>query len=308
MSLLVVGSVAFDSIETPFDKIDKVIGGAATYIAYSATNFNNEVQLVSVIGDDFPQDVVKDLEGRNVNTDGLQLKEGEKSFHWSGKYHNDMNQRDTLATDLNVLETFDPVLPASYKNAEFVMLGNLAPMVQKQVLDQMNERPKLVVMDTMNFWMDILMEPLKETISMVDVLVINDEEARQLSGEYSLLKASKVIMAMGPKYLIIKKGEHGALLFDGTNIFSAPALPLEDVFDPTGAGDTFAGGFIGYLAQSGDISFENMKRAVIYGSALASFCCEKFGPQRLQEITAEDMNNRVDEFVSLMSIDIRVEA
>lgn len=308
MSLLVVGSVAFDSIETPFDKIDKVIGGAATYIAYSATNFNNEVQLVSVIGDDFPQDVVKDLEGRNVNTDGLQLKEGEKSFHWSGKYHNDMNQRDTLATDLNVLETFDPILPASYKNAEFVMLGNLAPMVQKQVLDQMNERPKLVVMDTMNFWMDILMEPLKETISMVDVLVINDEEARQLSGEYSLLKASKVIMAMGPKYLIIKKGEHGALLFDGTNIFSAPALPLEDVFDPTGAGDTFAGGFIGYLAQSGDISFENMKRAVIYGSALASFCCEKFGPQRLQEITAEDMNNRVDEFVSLMSIDIRVEA
>jgi sugar/nucleoside kinase (ribokinase family) len=308
MSLLVVGSVAFDSIETPFDKIDKVIGGAATYIAYSATNFNNAVQLVSVIGDDFPQDVVKDLEGRNVNTDGLQLKEGEKSFHWSGKYHNDMNQRDTLATDLNVLETFDPVLPASYKNAEFVMLGNLAPMVQKQVLDQMNERPKLVVMDTMNFWMDILMEPLKETISMVDVLVINDEEARQLSGEYSLLKASKVIMAMGPKYLIIKKGEHGALLFDGTNIFSAPALPLEDVFDPTGAGDTFAGGFIGYLAQSGDISFENMKRAVIYGSALASFCCEKFGPQRLQEITAEDMNNRVDEFVSLMSIDIKVEA
>jgi sugar/nucleoside kinase (ribokinase family) len=308
MSLLVVGSVAFDSIETPFDKIDKVIGGAATYIAYSATNFNNAVQLVSVIGDDFPQDVVKDLEGRNVNTDGLQLKEGEKSFHWSGKYHNDMNQRDTLATDLNVLETFDPILPASYKNAEFVMLGNLAPMVQKQVLDQMNERPKLVVMDTMNFWMDILMEPLKETISMVDVLVINDEEARQLSGEYSLLKASKVIMAMGPKYLIIKKGEHGALLFDGTNIFSAPALPLEDVFDPTGAGDTFAGGFIGYLAQSGDISFENMKRAVIYGSALASFCCEKFGPQRLQEITAEDMNNRVDEFVSLMSIDIKVEA
>ena len=308
MSLLVVGSVAFDSIETPFDKIDKVIGGAATYIAYSATNFNNEVQLVSVIGDDFPQDVVKDLEGRNVNTDGLQLKEGEKSFHWSGKYHNDMNQRDTLATDLNVLETFDPILPASYKNAEFVMLGNLAPMVQKQVLDQLNERPKLVVMDTMNFWMDILMEPLKETISMVDVLVINDEEARQLSGEYSLLKASKVIMAMGPKYLIIKKGEHGALLFDGTNIFSAPALPLEDVFDPTGAGDTFAGGFIGYLAQSGDISFENMKRAVIYGSALASFCCEKFGPQRLQEITAEDMNNRVDEFVSLMSIDIKVEA
>ena len=308
MSLLVVGSVAFDSIETPFDKIDKVIGGAATYIAYSATNFNNAVQLVSVIGDDFPQDVVKDLEGRNVNTDGLQLKEGEKSFHWSGKYHNDMNQRDTLATDLNVLETFDPILPASYKNAEFVMLGNLAPMVQKQVLDQMNERPKLVVMDTMNFWMDILMEPLKETISMVDVLVINDEEARQLSGEYSLLKASKVIMAMGPKYLIIKKGEHGALLFDGTNIFSAPALPLADVFDPTGAGDTFAGGFIGYLAQSGDISFENMKRAVIYGSALASFCCEKFGPQRLQEITAEDMNSRVDEFVSLMSIDIKVEA
>jgi sugar/nucleoside kinase (ribokinase family) len=308
LDLGVVGSVAFDSIETPFDKIDKVIGGAATYIAYSATNFNNAVQLVSVIGDDYPQDVVKDLEGRNVNTDGLQLKEGEKSFHWSGKYHNDMNQRDTLATDLNVLETFDPILPASYKNAEFVMLGNLAPMVQKQVLDQMNERPKLVVMDTMNFWMDILMEPLKETISMVDVLVINDEEARQLSGEYSLLKASKVIMAMGPKYLIIKKGEHGALLFDGTNIFSAPALPLEDVFDPTGAGDTFAGGFIGYLAQSGDISFENMKRAVIYGSALASFCCEKFGPQRLQEITAEDMNNRVDEFVSLMSIDIKVEA
>lgn len=308
MSLLVVGSVAFDSIETPFDKIEKVIGGAATYICYSAANFENQVQLVSVIGNDFPQDVVKDLQSRNVDTEGLQFKEDEKSFHWSGKYHTDMNHRDTLATELNVLETFNPVLPESYKNSEFVMLGNLAPQVQKQVLDQMTTKPKLVVMDTMNFWMDIAMDALKETIAMVDVLVINDEEARQLSGEYSLLKASKVIRAMGPKFLIIKKGEHGALLFEGDKIFSAPALPLADVFDPTGAGDTFAGGFIGYLAESGDTSFENMKRAIIYGSALASYCCEKFGPQRLQELTTEELNSRLDEFVSLMSIDINVEA
>ena len=308
MSLLVVGSVAFDSIETPFDKIEKVIGGAATYICYSAANFNNQVQLVSVIGNDFPQEVVQDLEARNINTEGLQLKENEKSFHWSGKYHTDMNHRDTLATELNVLENFDPVLPDSYKNSEFVMLGNLAPQVQKQVLDQMTTKPKLVVMDTMNFWMDIALDALKETFSMVDVLVINDEEARQLSGQYSLLKASKIIRAMGPQYLIIKKGEHGALLFEGDKIFSAPALPLADVFDPTGAGDTFAGGFIGYLAQSGDISFENMKRAIIYGSALASYCCEEFGPKKLQEINGNDLEARVDEFVNLMQIDFKVEA
>lgn len=308
MSLLVVGSVAFDSIETPFDKIDKVIGGAATYICYSAANFQNDIQLVSVIGNDFPQDIVADLENRNIDTEGLQLKEDEKSFHWSGKYHNDMNHRDTLATELNVLESFNPVLPESYKSADFVMLGNLAPQVQKQVLDQMNQRPKLVVMDTMNFWMDIALDALKETIAMVDILVINDEEARQLSGEYSLLKASNVIRAMGPEILIIKKGEHGALLFKGSEVFSAPALPLEDVFDPTGAGDTFAGGFIGYLAETGDLSFENMKRAVIYGSALASFCCEKFGPKRLQELSATELSSRVDEFVQLMSIDITVDA
>lgn len=307
MSLLVVGSVAFDSIETPFDKIEKVIGGAATYIAYSTSFFSKNIKLVSVIGNDFPQEVVADLENRGIDTEGLQVKTDEKSFHWSGKYHNDMNSRDTLATELNVLENFDPILPESYKNCEYVMLGNLAPAVQMKVLEQMASKPKLVVMDTMNFWMDIAMDDLKECISKVDVLVINDEEARQLSGEYSLLKASHKIMALGCKYLIIKKGEHGALLFHGNQVFSAPALPLEEVFDPTGAGDTFAGGFIGYLSQSDDISFENMKRAIIFGSSMASYCCEKFGPKRLQELSQKDLSIRVQEFVNLMSIEITIE-
>jgi len=306
MSLLVIGTVAFDSIETPFDKIDRIIGGAATYICYSASVFTDNIKLCSVIGDDFPNEVIEDLENRGVNTNGLQLIEGQKSFFWAGKYHLDMNTRDTLETELNVLADFDPVLPDDYKTAEYVMLGNLDPGVQEKVLDQMTQRPKLVVMDTMNFWMDIAMEQLLKTIKKVDVLVINDEEARQLTNEYSLVKAARQILAMGPKYLVIKKGEHGALLFHNKQVFYAPALPLEAVFDPTGAGDTFAGGFIGYIASSGDISFQNMKRAVIYGSAMASFCCEKFGPQRLQEITAEDMNNRVQEFIELIQFDIEL--
>ena len=306
MSLLVIGTVAFDSIETPFDKIDKVVGGAATYICYSASVFTDNIKLCSVIGDDFPSEVISDLENRGVNTNGLQLLKGQKSFFWAGKYHLDMNTRDTLETELNVLADFNPVLPDDYKTAEYVMLGNLDPGVQEKVLDQMIQRPKLVVMDTMNFWMDIAMDQLLKTIKKVDVLVINDEEARQLTNEYSLVKAARNILAMGPKYLVIKKGEHGALLFHEKQVFFAPALPLEDVFDPTGAGDTFAGGFIGYLASSGDTSFQNMKRAVIYGSAMASFCCEKFGPKRLQEINAQDMNKRVQEFIDLIQFDIEL--
>lgn len=306
MSLLAIGTVAFDSIETPFDKIDKVIGGAATYICYSASFFTEDIYLCSVIGDDFPQDIISDLNSRGVDTNGLQVKHGEKSFFWSGKYHLNMNSRDTLETELNVLADFDPVLPEQYKDAEYVMLGNLDPGVQRKVLQQMNKRPKLVVMDTMNFWMDIAMDSLKETISMVDVLVINDEEARQLTEKYSLVKAAREILKMGPKYLVIKKGEHGALLFHEKQVFFAPALPLEDVFDPTGAGDTFAGGFIGHLASTDDISFQNMKRAVIYGSAMASFCCEKFGPKKLQKITPEELNARVQEFVDLIQFDIQL--
>ena len=306
MSLLTIGTVAFDSIETPFDKIDKVVGGAATYISYSASFFTNDIKLCSVIGDDFPQEVITDLNSRGVDTKGLQVLEGQKSFFWAGKYHLNMNSRDTLETELNVLADFDPILPEDYKNAKYVMLGNLDPGVQKKVLDQMTGRPKLVVMDTMNFWMDIAMDTLKETIGLVDVLVINDEEARQLTEEYSLVKAARQILKMGPKYLVIKKGEHGALLFHDTHVFFAPALPLEEVFDPTGAGDTFAGGFIGYLASTDDVSFQNMKRAVIYGSAMASFCCEKFGPQKLQEINSEDLNRRVQQFVDLIQFDIEL--
>jgi len=306
MSLLTIGTVAFDSIETPFDKIDKVVGGAATYISYSASFFTNNIKLCSVIGDDFPQEVITDLNSRGVDTKGLQVLEGQKSFFWAGKYHLNMNSRDTLETELNVLADFDPILPEDYKNAKYVMLGNLDPGVQKKVLDQMTGQPKLVVMDTMNFWMDIAMDTLKETIGLVDVLVINDEEARQLTEEYSLVKAARQILKMGPKYLVIKKGEHGALLFHDTHVFFAPALPLEEVFDPTGAGDTFAGGFIGYLASTDDVSFQNMKRAVIYGSAMASFCCEKFGPQKLQEINSEDLNRRVQQFVDLIQFDIEL--
>jgi sugar/nucleoside kinase (ribokinase family) len=304
MSILVVGTVAFDAIETPFGKTDKIVGGAATYICLSSSFFAKNLNLVSVVGEDFPSDAIQMLKNKSVDIDGLQIKKGEKTFFWSGKYHNDMNTRDTLDTQLNVLENFDPIVPKKYQESEFLMLGNLMPSVQKKVLSQMKKRPKLVVLDTMNFWMDLFMDDLKEALKEVDVLTINDEEARQLSGEYSLVKASKLILAMGPKYLIIKKGEHGALLFNNEEVFFAPALPLEEVFDPTGAGDSFAGGFIGYLAKTNNISFENMKRAVINGSAMASFCVEKFGTQKLTEITQEDVNARINKFVKLVKFDI----
>ena len=304
MSILVVGTVAFDAIETPLGKTDKIVGGAATYICLSASFFTKKTNLVSVVGEDFPSEAIQMLKNKSINIDGLQIKEGEKTFFWSGRYHNDMNTRDTLDTQLNVLENFDPIVPKKHKESEFLMLGNLMPSVQKKVLSQMKKRPKLVVLDTMNFWMDLFMDDLKEALKEVDVLTINDEEARQLSGEYSLVKAAKLILAMGPKYLIIKKGEHGALLFNKTEIFFAPALPLEEVFDPTGAGDSFAGGFIGYLAKTNNVSFENMKRAVISGSAMASFCVEKFGTQKLTEITQDDVNARINEFVKLVQFDI----
>jgi len=303
MSLLVIGTVAFDAIETPFGKTDKIVGGAATYIGLSASYFVNKTNIVSVVGGDFPKDAIKMMEDHKIDLEGLEVRENEKTFFWSGKYHNDMNSRDTLDTQLNVLETFDPQLPDNYQDCEFLMLGNLAPAVQKQVINGLHQRPKLIVMDTMNFWMDIAMDDLKSTISMVDVLSINDEEARQLSGEYSLAKAAKKILAMGPQYLIIKKGEHGALLFDKEQVFFAPALPLEEVFDPTGAGDTFAGGFIGYLAETQDISFENMKRAIIYGSAMASFCVEEFGTERLINLTNTEIEQRMHQFISLVQFD-----
>lgn len=307
MSLLTVGSVAFDAIETPFGKTDKIIGGAGTYIALSSSYFTGDQKIVSVVGEDFPNATLEDLKGRGIDIEGIQIKAGEKTFFWSGKYHNDMNSRDTLVTELNVLENFDPIVPNSYQGVDYLMLGNLAPAVQRQVIERLENRPKLIAMDTMNFWMDIAWDDLMETIKMVDVLIINDEEARQMSKEYSLAKAAKVIMAMGPKYLIIKKGEHGALLFDSeNNVFFAPALPLEEVFDPTGAGDTFAGGFVGYLAKTDDISFENMKRAVITGSAMASFCVEKFGTERLENLSQDEIDNRVMEFVNLASFDIQM--
>ncbi|MEZ4948148.1 MAG: PfkB family carbohydrate kinase [Saprospiraceae bacterium] len=305
MSLLTVGTVAFDAIETPFGKADKIVGGAATYISLAASYFKNDVKLVSVIGDDFPEATLNDLRKRNIDLSGLQVKEGEKSFFWSGKYHYNMNDRDTLDTQLNVLADFDPVLPDDYKDAEFVMLGNLTPAVQMRVLEQMNNKPKAVAMDTMNFWMDVALDSLKEVIGKVDILTINDEEAKQLSGEYSLVRAAHKIFEMGPKYLVIKKGEHGALLFHEDEVFFAPALPLQDVFDPTGAGDTFAGGFMGWLARSGDLSFENMKRAVIYGSVLASFCVEKFGIERLKELTLDEITQRLDRFVRLTHFSVK---
>lgn len=307
MSLLVIGTVAFDAIETPFGKTDKILGGAATYIGLAASNFSVNTNIVSVVGGDFPHEYIKMLQAHNINTRGLQVKQGEKTFFWSGKYRNDMNSRDTLDTQLNVLENFDPIIPEEYQDCEYLMLGNLSPVVQKQVIDRLKKRPKLIVMDTMNFWMDIMLDELKETMEMVDVLSINDEEARQLSGEYSLVKASQKILKMGPKYLIIKKGEHGALLFHENKVFFAPALPLEDVFDPTGAGDTFAGGFIGYLAKNGDISFNSMKRAIIFGSALASFSVEKFGTERLVNLSAESLSNRVQDFIDLVQFDIELE-
>ncbi|MDQ1085943.1 PfkB family carbohydrate kinase [Siphonobacter sp. SORGH_AS_1065] len=299
MSLLAIGTVAFDALESPFGKTDKIIGGACTYISLSASYFTKPINVVAVVGDDFPQEYIELLQNQGVDTEGLQIKAGEKSFFWSGKYHNDMNTRDTLVTELNVLADFDPIIPESYQNCEYLMLGNLTPQVQMTVLDRLKNRPKLVVMDTMNFWMEIAMDDLKEVMKKVDVLSINDEEARLLSGEYSLRKAARKIMEMGPKTLIIKKGEHGALLFQGEEVFFAPALPLEEVFDPTGAGDTFAGGFIGYLAATDDISFENMKRAIIYGSAMASFCVEKFGTERLLGLSKEEVDARIQQFVKL---------
>ncbi len=304
MSLLVVGTVAFDAIETPFGKTDKIVGGAATYISLSASYFTKKINLVSVVGGDFPNEAIQMLKNRKVDTLGLQIKENEKTFFWSGKYHNDMNSRDTMDTQLNVLENFDPIIPKEFQDCEFLMLGNLVPSVQKKVIAQLNSQPKLVVMDTMNFWMDNCWDDLIEAISLTDVLTINDAEARQLSGEYSLVKAAQKILKMGPKYLIIKKGEHGALLFNKEQVFFAPALPLEDVFDPTGAGDTFAGGFIGYLAETKDISFENMKRAIIFGSAMASFCVEKFGTERLVNLSATDVEERVQQFIDLVQFDI----
>lgn len=304
MRLVTVGSVAFDAIETPFGKTDKIVGGAGTFITLSASFFVKSQGIISVVGDDFPKDTLDYMNSKGVNTSGIQIKEGEKTFFWSGKYHNDMNSRDTLITELNVLEHFDPLVPETFSTADYLMLGNLSPQVQRQVIERMAKRPKLIAMDTMNFWMDIAMDDLRQTISMVDVLIINDEEARQLSKEYSLMKASKIIRAMGPKILIIKKGEHGALLFHENHVFFAPALPLEEVFDPTGAGDTFAGGFIGYLAATDDISFENMKRAIIAGSALASFSVEKFGTTRLTEITESDMEKRMQQFVSLTNFEM----
>ncbi len=306
MSLVVVGSVAFDAIETPFGKTDKIIGGAATYISLSASYFTKKVNLIAVVGGDFPKADIQLLESHGVNTEGLQIKQDEKSFFWSGKYHNDMNTRDTLVTELNVLGTFDPLVPEAYQHCDYLMLGNLSPKVQSTLISRLKKRPKLIVMDTMNFWMDIAMEDLNETLRMVDVLSINDEEARQLSKEYSLVKAAKKIMEMGPKYLIIKKGEHGALLFHKNQVFFAPALPLEEVFDPTGAGDTFAGGFIGYIASTNDISFDNMKRAVIYGSAMASFCVEKFGTERIVKLSQDELNDRVQQFVDLVQFEVTI--
>ena len=304
MSLIIIGTVAFDAIETPFGKTDKIVGGAATYASLAASYFYNKVKIVAVVGDDFHKADIDAFNEHGIDTEGLQIKEGEKSFFWSGKYHNDMNSRDTLATELNVLADFDPIIPENYQDCEYLMLGNLTPIVQRTVIERLKNRPKLIVLDTMNFWMDIMMDDLLETLKLVDVLTINDEEARQLSGEYSLVKAAKKILTMGPKYLIIKKGEHGALLFHEDKIFSAPALPLAEVFDPTGAGDTFAGGFIGYLAKVGTVNFNNMKNAIIYGSALASFCVEKFGTEKILNLTDEEVANRIQEFVKLSAFTI----
>jgi len=300
MSLLVIGSVAFDALETPFGKTDKIVGGAASYIALSASYFVKPVNLVAVVGGDFPKADIQMFQEHGVDTTGLQIKENEKSFFWSGRYFNDMNSRETLVTELNVLADFDPVIPEAYQDCEYLMLGNLSPQVQRQVIERLPKRPKLIVLDTMNFWMDIAYDELIKTIALVDVLSINDEEARQISQEYSLVKAAKKILAMGPKYLIIKKGEHGALLFGQEDeLFYAPAMPLEEVFDPTGAGDTFAGGFIGYLAEYEEINFYTLKNAVIHGSAMASFCVEQFGTERLQNLTAEEIQARVQQFSRL---------
>lgn len=301
MKIVSVGTVAFDAIETPFGKTDKIVGGACTYISLSAAYFNDSPNLISVVGEDFPKETIDLFKQRGINTEGLQIKEGEKTFFWSGKYHQDMNTRDTIDTQLNVLESFDPVVPNSYQDCDILMLGNLTPSVQMKVIQQMEKRPKLIVLDTMNFWMEIAMDDLKEVINQIDVLTINDEEARLLSGEHSLRKAAKIILQMGPKYLIIKKGEHGALLFGDNNIFYAPALPLEEVFDPTGAGDTFAGGFVGHLSTCDSINWEAMKKAIIVGSAMASFTVEKFGIERLVDLDKNQIEERVNDFKNLVS-------
>lgn len=304
MSLLTVGTVAFDSIETPFGKADRVIGGACTYISWAASYFTDQINLVSIVGDDFPAEEIRQMQDRGVSTEGLQIVEGKKSFFWAGKYHENMISRDTLVTELNVLADFNPVLPDSYKQSDYIMLGNLTPAVQISVLDQLTHKPKLVVLDTMNFWMDVAMDDLKKVLQRVDVLTINDEEARQLSGEYSLVKAAAVIQEMGPRYLIVKKGEHGALLFHQDQIFFAPALPLAVVEDPTGAGDTFAGGFIGYLAMTNDTGYDNIKRAIIMGSVMASFCVEAFSLNKLKTLTQAEITNRVDAFRKMVHFDI----
>ncbi len=305
--LLIVGTVAFDAIETPFGKTDKILGGAGTYIGLSASHFNLKSAIVSVVGDDFPQEHIDLLKNKNIDLSGLEVVQGGKTFFWSGRYHNDLNSRDTLDTQLNVLADFQPKVPADFKNADVVMLGNLHPLVQSSVLDQMEVKPKLVVLDTMNFWMDCALPELLDVIKRVDVITINDEEARQLSGEYSLVKAAAKIHTMGPKYVVIKKGEHGALLFNEKNVFFAPALPLEEVFDPTGAGDTFAGGFAGFITQSENISFDNMKNAIIYGSNLASFCVEKFGTERMENLSKEEVDARLKQFKSLTQFEIALE-
>jgi sugar/nucleoside kinase (ribokinase family) len=304
MSLVIAGTMAFDAIETPFGKTDKIIGGSATYAAYSAAHFTSPIKQISIVGYDFPESEKNDMIARGIELAGVEVVPDEKSFFWSGKYHTDMNTRDTLVTDLNVLARFNPQVPDSYQDCKYLMLGNLMPSLQLQIIEQMKTKPELIIMDTMNFWMDIAMEDLLKVIARVDVLLVNDGEARQLSNEYSLVKAAKKIMAMGPKYLIIKKGEHGALLFHENQIFNAPALPLEEVFDPTGAGDTFAGGFIGHIAKTGDSSFENMKTAIIVGSAMASFCVEKFGAERVKEINATDITARLNEFKALAGFNI----
>ena len=304
MAIITLGTMAFDAIETPFGKIDKIVGGSATYVAYAASHLTQPLQQISIVGSDFPQEEMDDLRKRGVQLTGVEIVPDQKSFFWSGKYHMDMNSRDTLVTDLNVLENFNPIVPEQYQGAEFLMLGNVMPVLQMSVINQLRVRPKLVVLDTMNFWMESAMNELLQVLTKIDVLMINDSEVRQLSGEYSLVKGAKKILKMGPKFLVIKKGEHGALLFHEDHVFFAPALPLDEVFDPTGAGDSFAGGFIGHLARTKDISFENMKTAIIVGSALASFCVEKFGPQRLKEITKKEIDDRLAQFVQLVNFDI----
>ena len=304
--LVIVGTIAFDAIETPFGKTDKILGGAATFIGLSASQFNIDSAAVSIVGDDFPQEYLDLLSHRGINLDGVEIVKGGKTFFWSGRYHNDMNSRDTLVTELNTLADFNPIVPESYRNAEVVMLGNLHPSVQMGVLNQMTTKPKMVILDTMNFWMDNALEDLHKVMKHIDVITINDEEARQLTGEYSLVTAANKIHEMGPQFVVIKKGEHGALLFNGDNVFYAPALPLREVFDPTGAGDTFAGGFAGYIAKTEDYSFENMKTAVIYGSTLASFCVEKFGTERMVNLSATEIRKRLDQFKSLTQFDIEL--